>query len=144
MSLVTHHSSAPPDAVFAVLADGERYADWVVGAKKIRSVDPSWPEPGATFRHTVGIGPLEIKDSSTVQAVEPGRSITLKVRARPAGTARVAIVLAAAEDGGTDIRMEEEAIGGVASVIDNPLQRLLLKGRNVEALRRLAQIAEAG
>src|SRR3982751_3295640 len=107
MPVVNHHTSAPPDAVFAVLADGERYADWVVGAKKIRSVDSTWPEPGATFRHTVGVGPLEIKDSSTVQAVEPGRSITLKVRARPAGTARVDIILDRADDGGTDIRMEE-------------------------------------
>jgi uncharacterized protein YndB with AHSA1/START domain len=142
--VVTHHTTASPAAVFAVLADGERYADWVVGAKKIRSVDSSWPEPGATFRHTVGLGPLEIKDSSTVQAVEPDRSITLKVRARPAGTARVEIVLDPAGDGGTDIRMEERPIDGVAKVVDNPVQRLLLRGRNVEALRRLAEIAEKG
>ena len=139
---VTHHSSAPPAAVYAVLADGERYADWVVGAKKIRSVDPQWPAPGSAFRHKVGVGPLEIKDSSTVQAVEPDRSITLKVRARPAGVARVHIELAPADDGGTDITMEEVPIDGIAKTIDNPLQRLLLKGRNVEALRRLAHLAE--
>jgi uncharacterized protein YndB with AHSA1/START domain len=144
MSVVTHHTSASPDAVFAVLADGERYADWVVGAKKIRSVDPSWPEPGATFRHTVGVGPLEIKDSSSVQHVIPGRSISLRVRARPAGVARVDICLDRADDGGTDITMEEVPVDGMAKALDNPLQRLLLKGRNVEALRRLAQLAEAG
>lgn len=142
MTAVTHHTSAPPAVVFAVLADGERYADWVVGAKKIRSVDPHWPTPGAEFRHKVGVGPLEIKDRSTVEAVEPGRSITLRVRARPAGVARVHIELEPASDGGTEIHMEEAPIDGVAKTIDNPLQRLLLRGRNVESLRRLAKIAE--
>jgi uncharacterized protein YndB with AHSA1/START domain len=139
---VSHHSTAPPAAVFAVLADGERYADWVVGAKKIRSVDAHWPTPGAEFRHKVGVGPIEIKDRSTVQAVDPGRSITLKVRARPAGVARVHIELEPTADGGTEIHLDEVPIEGVAKTIDNPLQRLLLKGRNAEALRRLAKIAE--
>lgn len=142
MPVVTHHSTAPPAAVFAVLAEGERYADWVVGAKKIRSVDAHWPTPGAEFRHRVGFGPIEIKDRSTVQAVEPGRSITLKVRARPAGVARVHIELEPDGEGGTQIHLDEVPIEGVAKTIDNPLQRLLLKGRNVEALRRLAKIAE--
>ena len=142
MPRVSHPSTAPPQAVFAVLADGERYADWVVGAKKIRSVDAHWPTPGAEFRHKVGFGPIEIKDRSTVQAVEPGRSITLKVRARPAGVARVHIELEPAADGGTEIHMDEVPIEGIAKTIDNPAQRLLLKGRNLEALRRLANIAE--
>ena len=139
---VHHHSHAPPAAVFAGLADGERYADWVVGAKKIRSVDPHWPTPGAELRHRVGFGPIEIADRSTVQAVDPGHSITLKVRARPAGVATVRIELRPADDGGTDIEMDEVPIEGIAKTIDNPLQRLLLRGRNVEALRRLAKIAE--
>jgi uncharacterized protein YndB with AHSA1/START domain len=143
MPVVTHHSSASPDAVFAVLADGHRYADWVVGAKKIRTVDPAWPAPGSMFRHKVGVGPIEIKDSSTVEAVEPGRSITLRVRARPVGIARVHIELEPAPDGGTEIHMEETPVDGAAKVLDNPVQRVLLKGRNVEALRRLANLAEA-
>jgi uncharacterized protein YndB with AHSA1/START domain len=143
MPVVTHHSSASPDAVFAVLADGHRYADWVVGAKKIRTVDPAWPAPGSTFRHKVGVGPIEIKDSSTVEAVEPGRSITLRVRARPVGIARVHIELEPAPDGGTEIHMDETPVDGAAKVLDNPVQRVLLKGRNVEALRRLANLAEA-
>ena len=142
MTVVIHRCSAPPAAVFAVLADGARCADWVVGAKKIRSVDAHWPTPGAELRHKVGIGPVVINDRSTVQAVEADRSITLKVRARPAGVARVHIQLEPSADGGTEIRMEEVPIEGVAKTIDNPLQRLLLRGRNVEALRRLAKIAE--
>ena len=30
---------APPEKVFALLADGRQYAEWVVGAKRIRDVD---------------------------------------------------------------------------------------------------------
>lgn len=142
MPVVSHHCTAPPAAVYAVLAAGERYADWVVGAKKIRSVDAHWPTPGAEFRHKVGLGPLEIQDRSTVQAVDPGRSITLKVRARPAGVALVHITLEPTADGGTEIHMDEVPIEGFAKTIDNPLQRVLLRGRNVEALRRLSKIAE--
>jgi hypothetical protein len=56
--------------------------------------------------------------------------------------ARVDISLSPAEDGGTDISMDEVPIEGLAKTLDNPLQRLLLKGRNAEALRRLATIAE--
>jgi uncharacterized protein YndB with AHSA1/START domain len=141
MPAVSLHTDASPDAVFAVLADGERYADWVVGAKKIRSVDADWPAPGSELRHKVGVGPIEIKDRSTVTAVEPGRSITLRVRARPAGVAEVHVEVVPADDGGTDITMEEHPVEGVAKAIDNPLQRLLLKGRNLEALRRLGNLA---
>lgn len=144
MPVVHHHTSAPPEAVFGVLADGCRYADWVVGAKKIRDADASWPEPGSRFHHTVGIGPLTIDDSSSVEEVDPPRSITLKVRARPAGVGRVRVELSPAEDGGTDITMSEEAVSGLAARIDNPVQRALLKGRNIEALRRLANLAEEG
>lgn len=140
MTVVSHHTDASPDEVFAILADGERYADWVVGAKKIRSVDASWPVPGSELRHKVGVGPIEIRDTSTVEAVEPGRSITLRVRARPAGIGRVHVQLEPAA-GGTDMTMAEEPVEGIAKTLDNPLQRLLLKGRNLEALRRLGNLA---
>ena len=47
---------APADAVFAVLADADAYAQWVVGAKEIRSSDPEWPNVGSRFYHSVGAG----------------------------------------------------------------------------------------
>ena len=141
MPVVHHRSSASPEQVFAVLADGCRYADWVVGAKKIRAADDAWPAPGSRFHHRIGVGPLTIDDSSSVEAVDPPRSITLRVRARPAGVARVTIAVEPV-DGGADISMDEVPVSGIAKAIDNPLQRLLLRARNVEALRRLAKLAE--
>lgn len=62
--------AVPPEEVFALFADGKRYADWVVGAKRIRSVDPAWPQVGAKLYHTVGAGPLEVKDNTQVLEVE--------------------------------------------------------------------------
>ena len=142
MPPVSMRSSAPPEAVFAVLSDGWRFADWVVGAKKIRAVDGDWPSVGARFHHRVGVGPFEIADSSELVAIDPPRSMTLKVRARPAGVARVHLTLEPTEDGGTEITIDEYPTSGIAKVLDNPIQRALLRGRNLEALRRLKNLAE--
>src|SRR5205085_11579519 len=46
------------DQVFAVLSDPERYAGWVVGATKTRTIDRAWPQPGSRFAHRQGAGPL--------------------------------------------------------------------------------------
>jgi uncharacterized protein YndB with AHSA1/START domain len=62
--------AAPPDEVFAVLLDGYAYADWVVGARRVRGVDPTWPAVGARFHHALGVGPAELKDSSEILEVD--------------------------------------------------------------------------
>src|SRR3954451_21888989 len=49
---------APPDEVFAVLADARSYGEWVVGSKDVRAADPGFPAPGSRFPHSVGLGPL--------------------------------------------------------------------------------------
>ena len=144
MAVTTLHLDQPPEAVFAVLADPWRYADWVVGAKRIRHVDESWPEPGSRFHHKVGVGPVEIRDSSVCEAVDIDRAISLRVKAWPAGAARVRIALTPADDGGTEIIFEEVPLEGFVRRFDNPLQRAALTLRNIESLRRLARIAEKG
>jgi uncharacterized protein YndB with AHSA1/START domain len=142
MVIVTRRTSAPPDAVWAVLANGWRYADWVVGAKTIRAVDDDWPAVGTRFHHRVGVGPVDIADSSVSEAVDDGHALSLRVKAFPAGAARVRIILSPCEDGGTEIKMEEHPIEGFARRWDNPVQGAVLRLRNKEALRRLARIAE--
>lgn len=142
MIVVTHRTSAPPEAVWDVLANGWRYADWVVGAKKIRAVDPEWPAVGSRFHHQVGVGPIDVKDCSVSEAVDEGHAISLRVKAFPAGAARVRIILNQREDGGTEIKMEEHPIEGFARRWDNPVQGAALWVRNKEALRRLGRLAE--
>jgi hypothetical protein len=127
--------------VFAVLADAWTYEHWVVGCKQIRDVDATWPDPGATFHHSVGLGPLTVRDSTTVlESAAPAR-LVMRARARPAGVARVELDLAE-RDGGTEVVMTERPISGPPALVHNPLQDWLIDRRNREGLRRLKRLAE--
>src|SRR5215207_5710419 len=141
MAKTTSQVAASPDRVFAVLADGWTYEHWVVGCKRIRDVDASWPAPGATFHHSVGLGPITVRDTTTVIESEGGRRIVLRARARPAGVARVEIDLAE-RDGGTEVTVRERPVSGPPALVHNPLQDWLIDRRNREGLRRLKQLAE--
>jgi uncharacterized protein YndB with AHSA1/START domain len=143
MAVTTLHLDQPPEAVFAVLADPWRYAEWVVGAKKVRDVDADWPRPGSRFHHRVGVGPLTIDDSTVVEEIEPPRRMVLRARARPAGVARVTIELTPA-GGGTDVRMTEVPIDGPSRWLDNPILEWLIDLRNRRSLGRLAELAAQG
>jgi uncharacterized protein YndB with AHSA1/START domain len=101
MSVTTIHLEQPPEAVFAALSDPWRFADWVVGAKCIRAVDGSWPQPGSRFHHRFGVGPLTIDDSTVLEEIVPPRHLVLRARARPTGIARVRVELQGTADGGT-------------------------------------------
>lgn len=135
---------APVERVYAVLADGHSYAEWVVGAKRIRAADESWPAPGSKFHHTIGAGPFTIDDESEVLDVDPGRRLHLRVRARPAGEAHVTLTLRSVDGAHTDVAMEEHAVKGVAKLLHTPLSDWVLHRRNAEALRRLKNRAEGG
>jgi uncharacterized protein YndB with AHSA1/START domain len=141
MARTTIHVAAAPDRVFAVLADAWTYEHWVVGCKQIRDVDATWPDPGATFHHSVGLGPLTVRDSTTVlESAAPVR-LVMRARARPAGVARVELDLAE-RDGGTEVVMTERPISGPPALVHNPLQDWLIDRRNREGLRRLKRLAE--
>ena len=141
MARTTIQVSAPPEAVFAVLSDPFTYAQWVVGCKEIRRVDGDWPEPGATFHHSVGLGPLTVRDTTSVEVCEPGRRLVLRARARPTGVARVEFELAGL-DGGTRVIQTERPIEGPTARLHNPVQDWLIDRRNREGLRRLKQLVE--
>jgi uncharacterized protein YndB with AHSA1/START domain len=140
VSVTTVHVDQPPEALFAVLADPWRYAEWVVGAKKVRDVDAHWPQPGSRFHHRVGVGPLTIDDSTVVEEIEPPRRMVLRARARPAGVARVTIELTPA-GAGTEVTMTEVPIAGPARWLDNPILEAAVDLRNRRSLRRLAELA---
>ena len=136
-----HLIHAPPETVFGVLSDPRSYAYWVVGSEEIRDADVTWPAPGSRFHHTVKIGPLRLKDHSEVEDVQPGRSLQLRVRGRPLGTARVKLELEPAT-GGTRVTMVEDPATTATALMFNPLTHLLVRERNVWSLGRLAELAE--
>ena len=144
MATTTRHLDHPPEAVFAVLTDARRYADWVVGARRIRAVDETWPAPGSRFHHEFGVGPLHIDDSTVLEEIDPPRHLVLRARARPTGVARVTIDLVPSPDGGSDLEMTEVPIAGVARRIDNPVLECLVGLRNGRSLQRLADLVGTG
>ena len=136
--------SVPTSAerVFAVLADGWLYPLWVVGATHMRDVDPGWPAVGTRIHHSVGPWPLNIRDATTVVAVELGRMLELDARVWPTGAAKVRIVLTPEGDNRTHVTMGEIFDRGSAQHLPMSVQAALMRPRNIESLRRLAHIAE--
>jgi uncharacterized protein YndB with AHSA1/START domain len=141
MATVTATIHAAPVAVFDVLADGWLYSNWVVGTSHMRAVDSNWPAVGSRLHHAAGIWPAVARDESVVEEVERDRRIVLVAKGRPLGEARVSIELEASGKG-TLVTMTETPVAGPGKWLHNPLTEALLVRRNVEALARLAALAE--
>ncbi len=135
--------NVPPERVFAVLAEPEAYADWVVGSDTIRDADSHWPAVGSRFHHRVGAGPLKVDDHTEVIDLDSPHKLVLHARARPLGTARVTM-LTEPVGGGTYVTMCEEAGDALSRLAINPLTDWLVHLRNRKSLRRLKRIAETG
>jgi uncharacterized protein YndB with AHSA1/START domain len=132
---------ASPDDVWAVLSDGWLYPSWVVGASRMRTVDPAWPAVGAELHHSVGVWPALIDDTTTARASVPKRELVLQARGWPAGEATVRLTLEE-RAGGCTVVMAEEVASGPARLLPGPARTVLIAPRNTETLRRLAYLAE--
>jgi hypothetical protein len=141
MATVSRHCRASAKDVWGVLADPWMYASWVVGASRIRDVEGSWPEPESLIHHSVGAWPMLLDDTTSVVASEPGRRLRLRARGWPLGEADVVLVLEDRDDGCL-ITMEERVVRGPGAMVPEPVLDPAVRWRNVEALRRLALIAE--
>ena len=141
MSTNTRLMNATPDEVWSVLADGWLYPLWVVGASRIRDVDPSWPEQGSQIAHSVGAWPMLIDDTTKVTECQPGQLLALRARAWPAGEAAVEIRLSGSGPD-TEVTIKEDVVTGPAVLVPKPVRDVTLNKRNTEALLRLAYLAE--
>ena len=101
--------SAAPDAVFDVLEDPYAYPRWVVGARRVRGVDADWPAIGSRFFHVLGTAAGELHDSSMVLEWNRPERVSLEVRFRPTGIARV------------EIDVTVEASGSVVTIVESPI-----------------------
>jgi uncharacterized protein YndB with AHSA1/START domain len=132
---------APPDDVFAVLADPERYVEWVVGTADTTPQDRAWPAPGSRLRYHIGLGRLGFSDvTEVVEARRPER-IVLRARMSPLGTTAIEIDLRH-EPPGTRLVMREEPASGLVRVTHTRLTDIVLGRRNEAALRRLRRLVE--
>ncbi|MGC9665640.1 SRPBCC family protein [Planosporangium sp. 12N6] len=130
-----------PDRVFAVLADGWTYSDWVVGTAHIRAVDRGYPAPGTALHHKVGPWPFSIADKSVVLDCEQDRMLLLRIRLWPMGEGRVRLDLAPAGASATRVTMIEYFPAGPTRLLHTRVSDIALHWRNKESLRRLADLA---
>ena len=133
----------PVEDVWATLADGESFQDWVVGCKEVRKVEGDWPSPGSSIHHSIGVGKVTLDDLTSVVEMEENRRLVLRARIRPAGVAAVIMTLSPSGPSATTVVMEEDVAEGPASHVPDAITDPLLHARNVETLRRLKNLAES-
>jgi uncharacterized protein YndB with AHSA1/START domain len=132
-----------PADVWDVLADGQAYGEWVMGAQQTCDVDPRWPEEGSALRYKAGIGPLTYDDITTVRLVNPGRRLELEAHAGWLGTARISIELLPWGEDSTVLIMDEHPLTGPGARWHSIAVEGLLRFRNERMLRTLARIVRA-
>ena len=131
-----------PEQVFDVLDDAGAYPKWVVGARRVRRVDPNWPAVGSQFHHAVGTAAGEIHDSSKVLERDRPQHLALEVRFRPIGVARVDLEVEPAESGSV-VTITEHPLSGPFAWLPKVVSEPLLSVRNALALQRLRRVAES-
>lgn len=127
--------------VWDVMADGWTYSQWVVGNSRMRAVDPNWPAPGSTIRHSIGIWPLVINDETVVEESVPLEKLVLHAKGGPFGGARIILRLSDIPDG-CRVVMEEYPVSGPVAILPSRLSDLAAWPRNRETLWRLGAMAQ--
>ncbi|HET6793899.1 MAG TPA: SRPBCC family protein [Acidimicrobiales bacterium] len=130
-----------PEQVWAVLADGWAYSDWVIGTRQILDVDDDWPGEGSSLRFEAGVGPVTVRDRTFVRISEPPGRLELEARALPVGTLRISIEVMPWGDEALVV-IDEHPLRGPSLLMENPLVEGILTLRNRRMVRKLAQLVE--
>jgi hypothetical protein len=141
-SVTSRHVDAPVDVVASILADPRTYDGIVVGSRRVRWFDARFPDEGTNFHHTVGFGPITIRDKSTVIRDALPDELELAAGTRPIGVLTVIFRLRA-EGAGTLVEMEEGPRSGPIALVWNPALAMVTAKRNDVALGRLEKLAVA-
>jgi hypothetical protein len=141
MAIVESTIEASRDDVFAVLADGWTYSDWVVGTAHIRAVDEGWPRPGTVLHHTAGPWPVSLHDRTVSVRCEPPALLVLSPHLWPLGEATVTFTLEEIGPGRTLVGVHEDFERGPLRWLRTAANDLALHYRNRESLRRLGDLA---
>ncbi|OKJ95039.1 polyketide cyclase [Streptomyces sp. CB03234] len=131
----------PPEAVWAVLGDGSRYSDWVVGTSSSRQKDGDWPKTGSTIEYTVRLGPYTAEGETVVRLHEPPRCLELEAKMGALGTARIAMEVRPWGDE-TLVIVDEHPLRGPGGLLHNAAVDALLQLRHRAMLPRLADLVE--
>ncbi|MER0443749.1 SRPBCC family protein [Streptomyces sp. Edi4] len=130
-----------PEAVWAVLADPDRYGDWVVGPDKSSPLDHTWPATGSRLRFTLRLGPWSGEGTTIVRRSEACEELELEASFKALGSARIYLQL---RPWGTDtlVICDEHPLRGMGGTLHNPVTEVLLQLRHRGMLARLAKVVE--
>ncbi|MFM9699654.1 SRPBCC family protein [Streptomyces europaeiscabiei] len=130
-----------PQAVWAVLADGSRYAEWVVGTSASEPVRGRWPEVDSAIEYEIRVGPLRLSNETVVRYCEEEAELGLEARAGVLGTARISIRL---RPWGRYclVIADEHPLQGVGGALHNVGMEALIQLRHRAMLARLARLCE--
>ncbi|MET9495624.1 SRPBCC family protein [Streptomyces sp. NPDC006552] len=132
---------ASPATVWAVLSDGTRYADWVVGTASSRPVSGEWPKVGAALEYEVQLGPVHLTNETVVRHCEPGTLLELEAKAGALGTARISLQLRPWGDHCL-VMVDEHPLHGAAGTLHNFGVEAVIQLRHRAMLARLARVCE--
>ncbi|MFJ7147209.1 SRPBCC family protein [Streptomyces sp. NPDC100445] len=134
---------ADPAAVWEVLADGDRYADWVVGTGESRPEQGQWPQVGASIEYEIRLGPARLTNRTVVRRCEEGERLELEIMAGFLGSARFAIEL---REWGEHclVIADEHPLRGAGAALHNFGVEALIQVRHRSMLARLARCCEEG
>ncbi|MFI8296484.1 SRPBCC family protein [Streptomyces nigra] len=131
-----------PSAVWDVLADGTRYAEWVVGTARSEPVRGQWPQMDSAIRYEIKVGPARLVNETVVRRYEEGRCLELEAKAGPLGTARISIEV---RPWGrkTLVIVDEHPLQGAGGTLHNAGFEVLIQLRHRTMLARLARLCES-
>ncbi|MFE8012285.1 SRPBCC family protein [Streptomyces antibioticus] len=127
--------------VWAVLADGTRYADWVVGTSFSEPIRGRWPEVGSAIGYEIRVGPMRLNNETVVRECVEGERLGLEARAGALGTARIAIELRPWGPYSLVIA-DEHPLQGAGGALHNVAVEAMIQLRHRAMLARLAAVCE--
>ncbi|MFE3945760.1 SRPBCC family protein [Streptomyces sp. NPDC059118] len=128
--------------VWAVLADGTLYGDWVVGTAESQPREGDWPQVGSSIAYAVRLGPWSASGSTVVRRCEPPGVLELEADSGWLGTARIAIEVRPWGDNALVI-VDEHPLRGPAGMLHNTAADALIQLRHRSMLARLAHLVES-
>ncbi|WP_330172390.1 SRPBCC family protein [Streptomyces sp. NBC_01498] len=132
---------APVEDVWAVLADGTRYAEWVVGTADSYPREGQWPEIGARITYTVRLGRWSASGTTVVRRSEPPRVLELEADSGPLGTARIAVEVRPWGEHALVV-IDEHPLRGPGGTLHNTAVDAVIQLRHRTMLARLADVVE--
>ncbi|MFJ3640276.1 SRPBCC family protein [Streptomyces sp. NPDC090108] len=129
-----------PTALWTVLDDPSRFADWVVGTSDSAPREGRWPELGSSLTYTVRIGPRKTEGFTVVRRYEPPRYLELEAHAGQQ-SARIAFDIRPWGDG-TLVLVDEHPLRGLGGTLHNSLLDALIQIRHRKMLSNLARAVE--